>query len=716
MSSAAPLQNAALKSQPSGGSIHAGLLLQRKCACGSPTASLTGECADCKSKKHLQTKLAIGASHDPLELEAERVADHVMTAPADISMGHTRPRIQRATGQSNVPAATAPASVDRVLASSGSALGRGLRQDMELRFGHDFSQVRVHSDAAADQSTRDVDALAYTAGHHIVFGSGQFAPQSHEGRRLIAHELTHVVQQGNVHIGYLQRAINPACAAPLARNKTNPVCKPPPSAQNVGNATHKKIQLDFATSPDQLKELPVPGSGNVCSESKIEPLFARGRADLVKVLSRSATTVDVQIAEIKPLNFDGISLGPSQVKCYQDHLKDAGSLCEPMGALSPKKLKEAKANPTTKDAVAMCSSLGAIGKTVTVNDNGLSLPPQTFNLFGRPMSAMSCFDGVVCYSCLDPEQESKERNLDEVIASPGSEAAAGFVTGFLAGAQRTVPAQTWTTLSSTLTQPANLAKFTAGQFVGRPLGAIASLEDLVGGIASLLKLGLELGPIGTIAGELNALRKGAESPTLRRARVAKDVVEGLRQFGVELNANPNLLFESGEDIGNLCGEEAGRRFLAEFVAADPFAMGVIVGKVQGYIAAEVAMLLIGAEEFAAAGKAVSAVAHTAKVSRFGLKILELVEKNAALMRVLKALRGTSKMPVVPQAAEEAAKAAKAIDEAKEAAKLKKAIDEAEKARLRKLVETQRTAERARVAEDAEEEAANSGRQMKAVWP
>jgi len=66
---------------------------------------------------------------------------------------------------------------------------------MEPRFGHDFSQVRVHSGAVAEQSAQEVNANAYTVGHNIVFAAGRFAPQTQEGQRLIAHELTHVVQQ-----------------------------------------------------------------------------------------------------------------------------------------------------------------------------------------------------------------------------------------------------------------------------------------------------------------------------------------------------------------------------------------------------------------------------------------------------------------------------------------------------------------------------------------
>ena len=90
---------------------------------------------------------------------------------------------------------TAPASVDRVLAGSGRPLDSALQQDMGQRFGHDFSRVRVHSGGAAEQSAQDVNANAYTVGHDMVFGAGRFAPGTHEGRRLIAHELAHVVQQ-----------------------------------------------------------------------------------------------------------------------------------------------------------------------------------------------------------------------------------------------------------------------------------------------------------------------------------------------------------------------------------------------------------------------------------------------------------------------------------------------------------------------------------------
>ncbi|WP_395822379.1 DUF4157 domain-containing protein [Archangium minus] len=75
------------------------------------------------------------------------------------------------------------------------SLDPAVQKDMESRFGHDFSRVRVHTDVRAAESARSVHARAYTVGEHIVFGNGQYAPRSFSGRRLLAHELTHVVQQ-----------------------------------------------------------------------------------------------------------------------------------------------------------------------------------------------------------------------------------------------------------------------------------------------------------------------------------------------------------------------------------------------------------------------------------------------------------------------------------------------------------------------------------------
>lgn len=89
----------------------------------------------------------------------------------------------------------APAVVHDVLTSPAQPLDRATRAFFEPRFGVDFGNVRIHADHSASESSRSVNALAYTVGQDIVFRSGHYAPSSHSGQRLLAHELTHVVQQ-----------------------------------------------------------------------------------------------------------------------------------------------------------------------------------------------------------------------------------------------------------------------------------------------------------------------------------------------------------------------------------------------------------------------------------------------------------------------------------------------------------------------------------------
>ncbi|UCE50620.1 MAG: DUF4157 domain-containing protein [Phycisphaerales bacterium] len=90
-----------------------------------------------------------------------------------------------------------PPVVHEVLSSPGRSLEAPTRGFMESRFGHDFSKVRIHTDARSAESVQAVRARAYTVGNDVVFGTGQYSPQSPEGKRLLAHELTHVVQHAS---------------------------------------------------------------------------------------------------------------------------------------------------------------------------------------------------------------------------------------------------------------------------------------------------------------------------------------------------------------------------------------------------------------------------------------------------------------------------------------------------------------------------------------
>ena len=136
-----------------------GVTLQRKCGCGGSSES-TGECEECKAKREATLQ-------------------------------------RRAANQAASPSATnsVPPIVHDVLSSPGQALDAGTRAFVEPRFGHDFSRVRVHADEKAAESAQAVNALAYTVRQDIVFGTGQYKPETSEGRYLLAHELTHTIQQ-----------------------------------------------------------------------------------------------------------------------------------------------------------------------------------------------------------------------------------------------------------------------------------------------------------------------------------------------------------------------------------------------------------------------------------------------------------------------------------------------------------------------------------------
>lgn len=188
----------------------------------------------------IQAKLSISQPGDRFEQEADRVAAAVMRAPMDqVNVGEqpSGERIQRlcttcdeelqrqVTGDdvdeqglveeeeedenavpeevgmlkresaSTVPASKSVAAVNTP-GTGGHPLDAGVRHFMEQRIGQDFSEVRIHRDTESAQSACQLGAYAYTVGRHIYFNSGQYNPESHGGRQLLAHELTHVVQQG----------------------------------------------------------------------------------------------------------------------------------------------------------------------------------------------------------------------------------------------------------------------------------------------------------------------------------------------------------------------------------------------------------------------------------------------------------------------------------------------------------------------------------------
>lgn len=147
----------------------------------------------------MQRKLAINQPGDPYEQEADWVAEHVMRMPETEMLSQSSqvgsPRVQRRVTGGSTDVMEVPPSVHDILNSPGQSLDATTRAFFEPRFGHDFSRVRVYAGERAGESARDVNAHAYTVGHHIVFGTGSYSPFTTEGRQLLAHELAHVAQQ-----------------------------------------------------------------------------------------------------------------------------------------------------------------------------------------------------------------------------------------------------------------------------------------------------------------------------------------------------------------------------------------------------------------------------------------------------------------------------------------------------------------------------------------
>lgn len=202
----------------------------------------------------LQAKLEVGSPADPHEREAEEIADRVMRGapgPGPVAHGGDAPTLRRCSCGGTCPACrarkekerlaraaeggagavstgvAAPPVVHEVLRAPGRPLDAGAAAFLEPRFGHSFGAVRVHADARAAESAKAVGARAYTVGRHVVFGPGQYRPESDDGRRLLAHELAHVLQQDSGAV--LRRDPGPAGGTVPAQAPAAPPPAPRPA-------------------------------------------------------------------------------------------------------------------------------------------------------------------------------------------------------------------------------------------------------------------------------------------------------------------------------------------------------------------------------------------------------------------------------------------------------------------------------------------------------
>lgn len=243
----------------------------------------------------LQRKRSGEGDNSSLEREAESTAQVVNQAhaPAPTLSTH-RPSAEESSAL--------PPIVHEVLRSPGQPLDAGARAFMEPRFGRDFSGVRVHTDSQASRSARAVNALAYTVGRDVVFGAGQYAPKTAEGQGLLAHELTHVVQQGQGQGSSLQS--DDSADRPLLRQ------------QLLGAGDTHAVSSPGDLEPARYRVVIVgsPGQAEIRNRHPFQFVDAAAQS------GRGAGERTIWLVERTGYEQGGISLGSVQSRATADHL------------------------------------------------------------------------------------------------------------------------------------------------------------------------------------------------------------------------------------------------------------------------------------------------------------------------------------------------------------------------------------------------------------
>ena len=213
-----------------------------------------------------QPSLRVSQPGEPEELEADRVSRE--------ATGTTEAGGDRAGG-SGIDVASGYAAFDPATSvGAGEPMDAAIRSDMETRLGHDLSNVRIHTDSRAAESARSVDARAYTVGKNVVFAAGEYAPEKKEGKQLLAHELTHVIQQG-------------------ASRPTSP------AAKNIGGSIpHRSAGKVLQRQPDGGTKPGQPSSGSGAKPQTGPPqltqaLYDKALAILVKLPGANAGLVAI---------------------------------------------------------------------------------------------------------------------------------------------------------------------------------------------------------------------------------------------------------------------------------------------------------------------------------------------------------------------------------------------------------------------------------------
>ena len=214
----------------------------------------------------IQAKMLLGAPNDRYEQEADKMARQAVRGIVD----EQRPRVQRHSSSNNdMGTAVSPAieSAINQAKNGGRPLPKNTQQQMSDSFHADFSDVRIHTDKQANELNHTLRAEAFTVGQHIFFRQGEYSPTTSNGQELIAHELTHVVQQNGARIQ--RHAHDKDCNCPSCNGIPEKIQMKPAHTHNCNCHSCQTIQRKTAVSPPQ-KFIPAPSTPKIQRHSSFE--------------------------------------------------------------------------------------------------------------------------------------------------------------------------------------------------------------------------------------------------------------------------------------------------------------------------------------------------------------------------------------------------------------------------------------------------------------
>lgn len=543
----------------------------------------------------------------------------------------------RATLQALQP----PASVHEALSSPGSPLPPLLRARAENFFGNDLGHVRLHGDQAAARAAAQSRAHALTVGPHIILSRQRRDLARAESLETLTHELAHTLQPS---AGHELAARFESPGSPAERMVFG---IPHPAVQRTGICRDRDPRVDSLIEViESYQETPDP-------------------AELAHQLFLAAPGVDFD----QPENRDAIGplldsqFGDGMAALVFRRLQSPANTPAPAQAPAP-------ADPRNLSGLQLVTELQSVHEWLS---NHLSQSAERTRMSQRGIALEQAL--VVYYGREFYRRYGTNLPLPAGM-SPALLLGAGLVNGFIAGIRSNLEPATSAALNAELNDPVNKLAFEVGGIAGLIQGAAEDLVSNIEGIFELVGMLAWHAPIlaGHSLADVRDLWDSVTDPQGHAARQAaerqfySDILQGFAQLAAEIANDPSILLSHGDALGQIAGSEVARWFTGTFMAMSPFDKGRAVGRVEGMVVMEIALLFLGPEEWIARG--VSATAQAMKATRLARELLAMVEHIPALARILSAGREAGQVAreagtgvrVATEVAEETAQATRVASE------------------------------------------------------